>query len=86
MNAAIEVGRLPHQRGHIFRGRHVEEWATINVRRLDDIIRCYLVVVDIVEMVGDVGPRMLRRLRVAVLLLRRPRVMVDCVLVLGNFY
>lgn len=53
--------------------------------RLDDIVGCYLVVVS--EIVGEILLRWLVVVMVDVgVVLLRSRVMVDCVLVLGNFY
>lgn len=91
VHAAVEVGRFPHQRRHVFRGGHIEEGSAVDVRRLDNSpVPCrYLIVADAV--VVQVGMFVVERALWALLLLVRLlllRLMVDCVLMLllGHWY
>lgn len=81
MDATVEVGGLANKRGHVFRGSEIEERPSIDVRRLDPVVRRYLVVGDaVVVQLVDV------RHIVVVLLVVGASAMVYCVLVLGNLY
>lgn len=84
---AVEVGRLAHECRHVLRGRHIEEWTPIYVRRVEHFIsaRRYLVVADAVivqQLWNLVEGRILMLLLLVVLLW----FIVDCVLVLGYLY